>query len=58
MKLILMFKIKERYIIPNVGFVIQLKYFEEKLKENKYDLWKIYFNNCLMLNKLRKKFGY
>ena len=44
MKLILMIKIKERYIILNLGFVIQLKYFEEKLKENNYDLEKIKFN--------------
>ncbi len=32
-------KNKRRYIGPNIGFAIQLKYFEEKLKENDYDLF-------------------
>ena len=32
---------KRRYIGPNIGFVMELKYFEEKLKENNYDLEKM-----------------
>ena len=47
MKLILLLKIKEDII----------KYFEEKLKENNYDLEKNDFNNCLIVNELKKKFG-
>ncbi len=50
-------KNKRRYIGPNIGFVMQLKYFEEKLKENNYDLEKNDFNNCLIVNELKKKFG-
>ena len=38
-------KNKRRYIGPNQGFVNQLKYFEQKLKENNYDLEKIDFQN-------------
>ena len=44
MKLILMLKIKEDII----------KYFEEKLKENNYDLEKNDFNICLIVNELKR----
>ncbi len=47
-------KNKRRYIGPNIGFVMQLKYFEEKLKENNYDLEKNDFNNCLIVNELKR----
>ena len=33
---------------------MQLKYFEEKLKENNYDLEKNDFNNCLIVNELKR----
>ena len=45
-------KNKRRYIGPNIGFVMQLKYFEEQLKENNYDLEKIDFQN-FDLNELK-----
>ena len=45
-------KNKRRYIGPNQGFVNQLKYFEQKLKENNYDLEKIDFQN-FDLNELK-----
>ena len=35
---------------------MQLKYFEEQLKENHYDLEKIDFNNSLIVNELKMKF--
>ena len=44
MKLILMLKIKEDII----------KYFEEKLKENNYNLEKNDFNICLIVNELKR----
>ena len=44
MKLILLLKIKEDII----------KYFEEKLKENNYDLEKNDFNICLIVNELKR----
>jgi len=50
-------KNKRRYIGPNQGFVIQLKYFEQKLKESNYDLNKIDFTN-LDVKELNKKFEY
>ena len=43
---------KKRYIIkPNFGFVFQLKYFENLLIENNYNLGKIDFENIDMIEK-------
>ena len=50
-------KNKRRYIGPNGGFVLQLKFFDEELKKYNYALEKIQFNN-LDLKELWKKFGF
>ena len=47
-------KNKRRFIGPNEGFVSQLKLFEEKLKENNYNLGKIDFKN-INIDELLKK---
>ena len=47
-------KNKRRFIGPNQGFVSQLKLFEEKLKENNYNLDKIDFKN-INIDELLKK---
>ena len=44
-------KKKRSIIIPNFGFVFQLKYFENLLIENNYDLKKIDFENIDMIEK-------
>ena len=50
-------KNKRRYIGPNGGFVLQLKFFDEELKKYNYALEKIQFNN-LDLKEVWKKFGF
>ena len=47
-------KNKRRYIGPNGGFVLQLKFFDEELKKYNYALEKIDFNNCLIVNELKR----
>ena len=42
---------KRNVIRPNFGFVFQLKYFENLLKDNNYDLKKIDFENIDMKEK-------
>ena len=44
-------KKKRNIIKPNFGFVFQLKYFENLLIENNYDLGKIDFENIDMIEK-------
>ena len=44
-------KKKRNVIRPNFGFVFQLKYFENLLKDNNYDLKKIDFENIDMKEK-------
>ena len=51
-------KEKRKCIEPNEGFIIQLKYFDELLNKNNYDLRKINFIKGLNLRELYQQYNF